>query len=60
MKFLTSVTIVLSLPVLVTSFYGMNVNLPLQGHPLGFLVILVLTFVISLSAVYVFWKRDWF
>jgi len=60
MKFLTSVTIVLSLPVLVTSFYGMNVGLPLQEHPLGFLVILVLTFVISLSAVYIFWKRDWF
>ncbi len=60
MKFLASVTIVLSLPTMVASFFGMNVHLPLEGHPLAFPLTLLLSFVISLSAVYVFWRRDWF
>ncbi len=36
MKFLTSVTIVLSLPTIVASFYGMNVRLPFQNWPYAF------------------------
>ena len=43
MKFLTSVTIVLALPTIIASFYGMNVPLPLQGSPLAFLFILLMT-----------------
>ncbi len=35
MKFLTSVTIVLAIPTIVSSLYGMNVHLPGQV-PLGF------------------------
>ena len=33
MKFLTSVTIILMLPTLVASIYGMNVELPFQHTP---------------------------
>lgn len=40
MKFLTSVTIVLSLPTIITGFFGMNVHLPLQGWPHAYLGIL--------------------
>jgi len=40
MKFLTSVTILLTLPTLVTSFYGMNVALPLQSYPWAYLAVL--------------------
>ncbi len=60
MKVLASITIVLSLPTMIASFYGMNVNLPMQAHPLAFLLTLGLSFMISLSVVYIFWKRDWF
>ncbi len=60
MKFLASVTIVLSLPTMIASFYGMNVQLPFQEHTLAFLFALAFSFLISLSVVYVFWKRDWF
>ena len=60
MKFLTSVTIVLMVPTLVASFYGMNVGLPLQSSPYAFLLTLVLSFVISAVVVYFFWKKDWF
>lgn len=60
MKVLASVTIVLSLPTMVASFYGMNVDLPMQHHPLSFLMTLALSFGISLTAVFFFVKRDWF
>ncbi|WP_374722873.1 magnesium transporter CorA family protein, partial [Peribacillus tepidiphilus] len=33
MKFLTSITIILALPTMVASFYGMNVDLPFQHSP---------------------------
>lgn len=60
MKFLTSVTIVLSLPTMIASLYGMNVGLPLQDSPHAFLLIMAACFVTSLVVVLVFWKRDWF
>ncbi len=37
MKRLTLVTIILMVPTLVASFYGMNVNLPLRDNPYAFL-----------------------
>ena len=60
MKFLASVTIVLSLPTMIASFFGMNVSLPIEAHQLAFYIILALSLVVSLSVVYLFWKRDWF
>lgn len=60
MKFLAAITIVLSLPTMVASFYGMNVQLPLQAHPLAFVAIIIFTVFISLVIVYIFAKRDWF
>ncbi|TCL61835.1 magnesium transporter [Hydrogenispora ethanolica] len=41
MKFLTSVTIVLALPTMVASFFGMNVAVPLQHSPHAFLIVLL-------------------
>jgi magnesium transporter len=60
MKFLASVTIVMSVPTIVTSFFGMNVNLPFSTHPLAYLFIIVLFMAISGIVVYLFMKRDWF
>ena len=60
MKFLASITIVMSLPTMVASFFGMNVELPLENHPFAFPLTLLLSFMISLTAVYIFWRRDWF
>jgi len=40
MKFLTSVTILLALPTMLSSFFGMNVRLPGQENPLAFLGII--------------------
>jgi len=44
---------------MIASFYGMNVNLPLQGSPWAFLVILGVSLAIALPVVVVFWRRDW-
>ena len=59
MKLLASITIVVSLPTMVASFFGMNVGLPFEGHPWAFLAILGISLVISCASVYVFWRRDW-
>lgn len=60
MKFLASITIVLSIPTIVASFYGMNVDLPMQNHPLAFLLTLAVALGIALLVVIVFWRKDWF
>lgn len=60
MKFLASITIILSLPTMIASFFGMNVNLPLnEQHPLAFPFTLLLSLGISLAVAVIFWKRDW-
>jgi magnesium transporter len=60
MKILASITIVVALPTFIASFFGMNVHLPMESHPLAFVFILAFSFIISLAVVYAFWKRDWF
>ena len=60
MKFLTSFTIVLSIPVMISSFFGMNVPIPMEGHPAAFLAIFIISILLSLSIAYLFMKKDWF
>ncbi|MBW3016059.1 magnesium transporter CorA family protein [Candidatus Woesearchaeota archaeon] len=59
-KALTSITIILMIPTLVASVYGMNVELPFQHSPHAFLIILVGSVLLSLLGVIVFWKRALF
>jgi magnesium transporter len=59
MKFLTSATIILSVPTMIASFYGMNVGLPLQNSPEAFLIILAISVAVSLIVVLTFWRKDW-
>lgn len=58
MKLLTSVTVILTIPTMVSSFYGMNIALPLQDNPLAFLLILAVTLVVSFGLLAIFNKRD--
>ncbi len=60
MKFLASMTIVLSIPTIVTSYFGMNVDLPLQQNPLAFLWIIAILVVLSMVVIFIFIRRDWF
>src|SRR4051812_22730538 len=60
MKFLTSVTIILSFPTMVASFYGMNVRIPFQNIAHPYLIPLIISgFLTSLTA-FIFWKKKYF
>ncbi|MEM5777268.1 MAG: CorA family divalent cation transporter [Candidatus Aenigmatarchaeota archaeon] len=56
MKFLTSVSIILSFSVLIASFYGMNVSLPLQNDSNAFWYIIIAS-LSSFWLLYMFFKR---
>ncbi|MBS1654422.1 MAG: magnesium transporter CorA family protein, partial [Bacteroidetes bacterium] len=60
MKRLTSITIILSLPALVTSIYGMNVPIPGQSWPHSFYIPLLLSLAISVLISVYFMKKKWF
>jgi magnesium transporter len=59
MKFLASATIVIALPSLLASVYGMNVDLPLGHHPLAFWLLLATAAAVTLAVVVVFYRKDW-
>jgi magnesium transporter len=60
MKILATLTITVALPGTVGTFYGMNVALPFQDHPYAFGIVLGIAFSLTLLAVFIFAKRDWF
>jgi Mg2+ and Co2+ transporters len=59
MKFLTSVTIVMAIPTMVSSFFGMNVDLPLRG-PHSFWIILTMAVAMCLVTGYTLYKKKLF
>jgi len=59
-KVLTSVTIILTLPTLVASIYGMNVELPFQHSSHAFAITMLASIVLSIVGVVIFWKMRWF
>ena len=60
MKVLAALTIIFNLPGIVAAFYGMNVALPGESHPLAFLVVIGISLALTSIATFVFYKRDWF
>ncbi|MCX8008422.1 MAG: magnesium transporter CorA family protein [Patescibacteria group bacterium] len=58
-KMFTSFTVILTIPILIASFYGMNVQLPFQDHPFAFSGILFLSFFFVFVMTYTFAKKDW-
>ncbi len=58
---LTIITVVLMLPTLIASFYGMNVEgLPFDDSPYGFAIIVVLSISVSLILLVIFRKKKLF
>ena len=63
MKFLATITIVMSIPTMIASFYGMNVNskgMPFADSPWGFPIVIGMSIIISMIVVFVFRKKDLF
>lgn len=63
MKFLATITIVLSIPTMIFSAYGMNVNIagmPFSSSASGFAIVIVLSVVISIIVAFIFAKKKFF
>jgi len=60
MKFLASITIVMAIPTMIASFFGMNVIIPGSAHPLGFWMVIFVTFIFSIITVIILWKKKLF
>ena len=60
MKFLASVTIIMSIPTIITSFFGMNVNLPFSNLNFAYLIVIAISVGLGALVTFIFMKRDWF
>lgn len=59
MKFLAAVTIIISVPTLIASIYGMNVPLPGESAVQTFIYLLALSILLSILVIIVFRRMDW-
>ncbi|MBO8125797.1 MAG: magnesium transporter CorA family protein [Firmicutes bacterium] len=57
MKFLAAITIILALPTMVASFYGMNVGLPFQDSPNAFWLVLGISGLFVAVSTYIMMKK---
>jgi len=58
-KLLTALTIILSIPTMIASVYGMNVNLPLAKNTFAFGIVMGFTAVLSAFGLWIFRKKRW-
>ncbi|MGE5328816.1 MAG: magnesium transporter CorA family protein [Deltaproteobacteria bacterium] len=60
MKFLTSMTIIIAIPTMVSSFFGMNVTNPLASSPHAFNIILIISFVLCVISIFLLQRKKMF
>lgn len=60
MKFLASVTIIVAIPTIVASIYGMNVALPFQSSPNAFMYTMIISLICSIFVSFLFMKKGYF
>ena len=58
MKFLTSITIILAVPTMISSFWGMNVELPFQHNAMGFVIMIFIAVITTLLVTWWLNKKD--
>ena len=58
MKFLTSITIILAVPTMISSFWGMNVELPFQHNPAGFVIMILIAVIMTAGVTLWLNKKD--
>lgn len=59
-KTLTVLTILLTIPTVISSLYGMNVSLPLENNPYAFEVVIIAVIGAVSLGVWYFKKNEWF
>ena len=60
MKFLAAMTIIIAIPTVVSSFFGMNVPVPFEDKAEGFLYASLIALSISTAGAIALWKKDMF
>ena len=60
MKFLAAMTIIIAIPTVVSSFFGMNVPVPFGENANGFVYVMMIALGMSLMGAVALWKRDLF
>jgi len=60
MKQLTSVTIILMIPTLVASLYGMNVPNGFENSPFAFTYVIAISVTLVLVGIFLFKWKNWF
>jgi len=58
MKVLTTITIILSIPTIIGSYWGMNVQVPLANNPYGFYIVIGITMLVGIITYIIFKKRN--
>lgn len=58
-KLLTALTIILNIPTMIASIYGMNIELPLAKSTFAFMLVMSVTIVISIIAFWLFRRKKW-
>ncbi len=58
-KLLTIFTIILTIPTIIGSFWGMNVALPFQNNPFGFIFLVWISIAVSVIVLAIFYWRKW-
>ncbi len=60
MKRLTSISIILMIPTVIASLYGMNVPNSLENNPNGLWIVVIISAVLSITGVLLFKKKNFF
>ena len=60
MKFLASITLVIAVPTMISSFWGMNVTLPFEASVAGFPIIITVSVILTLIVAWWLKKKDMF
>ena len=58
-KLLTAITIIFTIPTIIASLYGMNVDLPLAKQTHAFYLILIITVVLCIASIWIFIRKKW-
>lgn len=59
MKTMTSISIILMIPTLIASFYGMNVSVWMGSQPLAFMIIIIVSFGLSGLVWHILHRKGW-
>ena len=59
MKVLTSVSIVMTVPTIISGFWGMNTRLPISDNPNAFYYLIILSLSLCFGIIYILIKHDY-